>query len=84
MNLRIALKDWTDWDFAAYRIAICLSLMPEGIMPGRGKHVFWSANPMGDALHDFLLQLAKAGVLERREDPDEQFRWNPQFRGSWE
>jgi hypothetical protein len=25
-----------------------------------------------------------AGVLEKRDEPDFQYRWNPAFRGSWE
>jgi hypothetical protein len=43
-------------------------------------HVFWSNNTIGDMLHDVLLQLVALGVLERREEPDEQFRWNTAFR----
>jgi hypothetical protein len=37
--------------------------------------VFWTDNPLGNGLHDALLALASAQVLERREEPDEQFRW---------
>jgi hypothetical protein len=36
--------------------------------------VFWTDNPLGNGLHDALLALAGAQVLERREEPDEQFR----------
>ena len=42
---------------------------------GRVKSVFWTDNPIGNALHENLLTLVAAGVLERREEPDEQFRW---------
>lgn len=43
----------------------------------RVKGVFWTDNPLGNALHEVLLQLTAAGVLERREEPDdEQFRWS--------
>jgi hypothetical protein len=28
--------------------------------------------------------LVEHGVLERREEPDIQFRWSPSFVGSWE
>ncbi|MEU9233502.1 hypothetical protein [Streptomyces subrutilus] len=40
------------------------------------KSVFWTDNPLGNALHEVLLQLVAAGVLERREEPDEQFLWS--------
>jgi hypothetical protein len=39
------------------------------------KQVFWTDNHLGDGLHDALLALVSAGVLDRREEPDEQFRW---------
>jgi hypothetical protein len=39
------------------------------------KWVFWSDNPLGNALWDLLHALVKAGVLEHREEPDHQFRW---------
>jgi hypothetical protein len=69
------LADWTDWDGAAYDLGRAL-----GLFSGRGfvdvKHVFWTDNPLGEGLHDALLALARAGVLDRRDEPDEQFRWS--------
>lgn len=41
-----------------------------------GKGTFWTENPMGSTLHDMLLALAEAGVLEERREPDQQFRFN--------
>lgn len=43
---------------------------------GEVKAVFWADNRLGDGPHDALPALVSAGVLERREEPDEQFRWN--------
>jgi hypothetical protein len=48
------------------------------------KHVFWSNNAVGAALHRMLGELVAAGVLENRDEPDDQYRWSPAFVGSWE
>lgn len=85
-SLRDALGDWTDWDGAAFRVAVCLGLMrdePE-LLPGRAKHLFWSNNPVGNALYRILDELVAAGVLETCDEPDRQYRWNSAFHGSWE
>ena len=85
-TLREAFSDWRDWDSAGLALAVCLGLMPPPA-PGGGwgnaKHVFWSNHPVGNALAKILDDLAAAGVLERRDDPDIQYRWNPSFRGDW-
>jgi len=70
-ELRRTLRDWTDWDVAAFNLgrAVGLFAFPEEF--GRVKSVFWTDNPIGNALHEILLTMAAAGVLERREEPDE-------------
>ena len=83
-TLKDQLEDWTDWDFAAYALAISLGLMPAGILPGRVKAVFWTNNPVGIMLHEMLRQLAAAGILENRDEPDDQYRWNAAFSGEWD
>jgi hypothetical protein len=40
------------------------------------KWVFWTENPLGTARWETLHSLARAGVLEYRDEPDDQFRWN--------
>lgn len=83
-SLREALGEWCDWDGAAFALAVCLGLI-EG-RPGafgRAKHVFWSDHPVGNVLYGMLDQLVSVGVLEVREEPDRQYRWNAAFRGSW-
>ena len=52
-----------------------LSIFPTTSTLADQKHVFWADNPLGDQLHKVLLALASAGVLDRRDEPDEQFRW---------
>jgi hypothetical protein len=80
------LRDWLDWDSTAYRLAITLGLMKHepGLFQGPAKHVFWSNNPVGNMLYGMLDQMVAVGILEKRDEPDIQYRWNPSFRGSWE
>ena len=53
---------------------------PVGEDPWFGnKGVMWSANPLGDALAHFLDNLVEEGMLERREEPDTAYRWNPKY-----
>jgi hypothetical protein len=80
------LHDWLDWDSAAYWLAVCLGLMedePE-LFETRAKHVFWSNDPVGNMLYAILDQMVAVGLLETRDEPDKQFRWNAAFRVSWE
>lgn len=91
-SLQERLAGWTDWDGAAYQLGACLGFWPEFGAPVsvEGWHdswhgvkgVMWSANPLGDGLYHFLDALVEAGCLERREEPDIQYRWNPNYKGS--
>jgi hypothetical protein len=85
-SLRAALEEWTDWDVAGYSMAVALGLIDpdRSPFPTKAKHVFWSNHPVGTALHEFLDTLAGLGVLERRDDPDIQYRWNRDYSGTWE
>ena len=74
MSLADDLSGWTDWDWAAYALGRALRLFRD-TDPARVKHVFWTDNRLGNGLPDALLAFVDAGVLDRREEPDEQFRW---------
>ena len=75
------LPDWTDADCAAFDLGIALGIIPEPGDSGWGDHkwVVWSDNPTGNALYGILNRLVEVGVLERRDDPDHQYRSNPQW-----
>ena len=73
-NLSEALADWTDWDGAAFELGRALGLFEGQTFQG-AKGVFWSDNPLGNGLHDGLQALVAAGVLEHRDEPDDQYRW---------
>lgn len=82
--MKEGLADWTDIDWAAYELARALGLMGEEVSFSiDAKHVFWSANPIEAMLYETLQRLVEVEVLEYREKPDDQYRWNPTFRGSW-
>jgi hypothetical protein len=86
MTLREELKDWTDIDWACFRLAVCLGLMQDdpAVFRGKGKHVFWSNNELGNSLYDLVFKLIDLGVIMRDMDGDDRVRWNPDYKGSWE
>jgi len=77
MSLRDDLSEWTDWDVAEASLAKHLGLIDTAQDFGGSKVIFWSNNTVGNTLMDCLIRLADAEVLNRREEPDIQFRWNP-------
>lgn len=85
-SLKERLKDWVEWDWAAYHLGACLGFWgdfgaPDGHDPWHGiKGVMWSNNPLGNSLYHFLDNLVDAGVLERKEEPDIAYRWNPNYQ----
>ena len=75
ISLRECLLDWTDVDVAAYHLGRQLGVLPppqkdetEGDHFRRCKSIFWSANPLGDALYEALKAMEKCGFLERLAD----------------
>jgi len=90
MTLATCLADWTDADVAAHALARCLGVLPDMSSVRDAKWVHWSSNPLGSELIALLDRLATLGFLERRDEPDLQYRVVPQFRdnlqiqGIWE
>ncbi len=82
-TLKVLLGEWTDWDGAAYSLGVSLGLIPDTQGRGAPKGVFWSNHPTGMMLYAMLDELVKHGVLEKRDEPDFQYRWNASYRG-WE
>ena len=72
---RAALADWTDFDVSAHMLAKCLGIMPSGLEMNEAKWVYWSDNPLGNMLYGTLERLLELGALEKREEPDLQYRW---------
>ena len=61
-TLKYRLSDWTDTDVACCYVAEALGVMPsieEGDCFGGKKWVFWSANPLGNALSSVLVLLTE-------------------------
>ena len=86
-SLQERLAGWTDWDITMYHLGACLGFWPEFGAPHDNdpwhgvKGVIWSANPLGDAISNFIIALSKEGCLERRDEPDIAYRWNPNYKG---
>jgi hypothetical protein len=74
-TLRVALADWTDFDASAHALAQCLGIMPSQQEMKEAKWVYWSENPLGTMLYGTLERLVELGVLEKRDEPDLQYRW---------
>ncbi|MGN9810170.1 hypothetical protein ACTMSW_12525 [Micromonospora sp. BQ11] len=74
MALADDLAEWTDVDGAQYVLGRSLGLFSDRSFQ-QVKWVFWSNDPLGQALWDMLHALVEAGVLEYRDEPDHQFRW---------
>lgn len=80
MTLTAFLTDWTDIDVAAHELARCLGALPHRSAMADAKWVYWSNNPLGIELVALLDRLTVLGLLEKREEPDYQYRSAPQFR----
>ena len=74
-SLRDRIPDWTDIDFAAHALAQALGVMAPDAEMADTKWVYWSKNPLGDALVQMLDSLVEIGLLEKRDEPDFQYRW---------
>lgn len=74
MTLRETLTEWCDWDEAATAYGRSLGIF-DGADRRQVIQVVLSDNPLGGGLHAGMMALVEAGVVERREEPDEQFRW---------
>jgi hypothetical protein len=74
MTLRSTMTDWLDWDEAAESYGRALGIF-DGASQRQVNQIVLSDNPLGGGLHAGMMALVQAGVVERREEPDEQFRW---------
>jgi hypothetical protein len=78
-RLQDYFDEWLDFDAAAFRLGCVLGIFDSDSRMTDHKRVFWSANPLGEALQEVLLALVTAGVLEMREG-EMQFRWRGELR----
>ncbi len=77
-TLRDQLQNWTDWDVAEHALAVSLGLYSKDSY-SKNKGIYWSDNLTGNRLMQILDDMAATGILERRDEPDIQFRWNQNF-----
>lgn len=74
-GLSTTLADWTDWDGAAFALGRAIRLYERSADYEFVKGDFWTDNARGIGLHAALNALVEGGVLERRDEPDIQYRW---------
>ncbi len=74
------LKDWTDWDVAAHKLACILGIVDEekGSFSLDYKWIYWCNNKTGNTLSDILTSLIELGFLEIRSE-EERVRLNKNF-----
>jgi hypothetical protein len=75
LELSMILRDWTDWDVAAFHVGRALGLFERQTQLD-AKHIFWTDNPVGNMLHRILGELGTAGIVDRRSEPDDKYRWS--------
>jgi hypothetical protein len=71
--LRENLKEWIDIDLAAFELANSLGVIEQQSFL-EAKWVLWSDNNIGKALFEILGKLVEAGVWEKRDELDFQYR----------
>lgn len=79
--------EWSDWDGAEYELGVMLGIFNREAQPFQTvKHLFWTDNPVGNALHECLEKLVAAGIFEGQgsdgdpETANTRFRWNREFK----
>ena len=75
VELSTSLREWTDWDTAGFHLGRALGLFERASWL-ETKHIFWTDNPTGKMLHAMLGELVTSGILDRRDEPDDQYRWS--------
>jgi hypothetical protein len=76
LPLERRLRDWTEWDEAAFFLGKLLGVLPESFSFGNAKGILYGSRPgePGRKLILLLNLLADIGVLEMRNSYRE-FRW---------
>jgi hypothetical protein len=80
VELSMTLREWTDWDHAGFHVGRALGLFDRQSWL-ETNHLLWTDNPIGKMLHLVLGELASSGILDRRAEPDDQFRWSSPTSG---
>ena len=76
--------EWEDYDFSAYYVACLLGIVKYDKSWDeyrRIKGLFWTNNPVGNILYDFLEKMVEAKLFEK--DDDLGYRWNKSFNAYW-
>ncbi|MEO1291087.1 MAG: hypothetical protein AAFV93_25410 [Chloroflexota bacterium] len=85
-SLKNELSDWTDIEVAEYCLARCIGLLIDTNLSFQVtyKAIFFTNNPVSNMLTKILDELVELGCLEKRDEPDWQYRWNPKVDDAWQ
>lgn len=75
VGLSTTLTDWTDWSLTSFRLGRAIGVYETDGHWDKVGSAIWIDNTVGAGLHEAVVALAESGVLERRDDPDPEFRW---------
>jgi len=75
--LRLMLKEWTDWDMAAYFLGVSLGIWKGDSVEWyeRAKGGIWSTNMTSELLNGMMMDMVRLEQVEYREETEDQFRW---------
>lgn len=78
-GLRQKIVEWTSAEMAAHWLAQCLGIVSADTEYGAVKWLYSAGSDIGDALYRILNLLAENRILEKRLEPDTEFRWAPDY-----
>jgi predicted enzyme related to lactoylglutathione lyase len=73
------LGEWLDVEGAEHVLATALGIMPRNSVMVEAKPVYWSNHPLGNELFALLERLTELGFLEKRDEPELQYRVRADF-----
>ena len=77
----LGLENWQDVDIVQFRLGLAIGVFPpSAAFPTEIKPILWTNHPIGNMLYGMLETIVVGGVLQRRDEPDFQYRWNPEFK----
>lgn len=79
-TLKEALHDWTDIDYAQHSLLLSIGMVKQSSTMQDYKAIYWTNNPFGDFAAKMLDDLVEIGCLLKRDEPDFQYKWNPEFQ----
>jgi hypothetical protein len=72
-------EEWIDIDIVEYFLCVLLGILPGKDLFDNNKGIFWSNNPVGNCIADFLFALTELKILIYDKE-NVKFKWNKDFK----